>query len=84
MSFYPFIFWQMIYVGSNKIISFTALSDNGFPDPIFDNDPSNVTFNIGETATLPCHVVNLQTRYVSSCTLQRRKHDIFVLDSLEI
>ena len=74
----------MIYVGSNKIISFTALSDNGFPDPIFDNDPSNVTFNIGETATLPCHVVNLQTRYVSSCTLQRGKHEIFVLDSLEI
>lgn len=42
----------------------SALSDNGFPDPIFDNDPSNVTFNIGETATLPCHVMNLQTRYL--------------------
>ncbi|XP_061174562.1 lachesin-like isoform X2 [Saccostrea echinata] len=40
----------------------SAFTDGGFPE--FDNDPNNVTFNVGETATLPCHVVNLQTRYL--------------------
>ncbi|XP_048733248.2 lachesin-like isoform X2 [Ostrea edulis] len=42
----------------------SALSDSSFPEPIFNNDPSNVTFNVGETATLPCHVTHLHARYL--------------------
>ncbi|XP_062601042.1 zwei Ig domain protein zig-8-like isoform X2 [Saccostrea cucullata] len=42
----------------------SALSDGVFSEPSFYNEPNNVTFNVGETATLPCHVVNLQTRYL--------------------
>ena len=49
---------------------FLALAVNGLSPniPFFRSRPNNVSFNVGETATLFCSVSDLQTRFVSTST----------------
>ena len=49
---------------------FLALVVNGLSPniPFFRSRPNNVSFNVGETATLFCSVSDLRTRFVSTNT----------------
>lgn len=60
---------QVLYFISIYFI-FLALAVNGLSPniPFFRSRPNNVSFNVGETATLFCSVSDLQTRFVSTST----------------